>query len=238
MSGKIKFRALLLAAGFGSRLMPLTKNKPKCLMEINGIPLLEYWLINLEKTGCESVLINTHYLSEQIDSYLKKRQKSSMIIETSFEKNLLGTGGTLKKNLSYFKNEIGLLIHADNYTNLNLNEFIKFHVNSKNNTLLSMVTFMTDDPQKCGIVKVNEKGVLIDFEEKPNNPKSNLANGAIYLFDQRFIKELEKLNPITDFSKDIIFKFKGRIQTWFTNDVLIDIGNPHSLDKARKIIFK
>ena len=51
-------------------------------------------------------------------------------------------------------------------------------------------------------------------------------------------KELKKLNPITDFSKDIICKFKGRIQTWFTNDVLIDIGNPRSLDKARKIIFK
>ena len=96
MNGKIKFRALLLAAGFGSRLMPLTKNKPKCLMEINGIPLLEYWLINLEKTGCESVLINTHYLSEQIDSYLKKG-KDIYEDKISYEKILLGTGGTLKK---------------------------------------------------------------------------------------------------------------------------------------------
>lgn len=237
MEKKIKFKALLLAAGFGSRLMPLTKNKPKCLMEINGIPLLEHWLRNLEKCGCNSVLINTHYLSDQVDNYLKKRKKTSMKIEISYEKILLGTGGTLKKNLSFFENEIGILIHADNYTNLDLNELLKFHCNNTNSTILTMVTFLSDDPQNCGIVEINHKGILVDFVEKPKYPKSKLANGAIYLFDQRFVKEFKKLNNISDFSKDIIFKFKGRIQTWFTNDVLIDIGNPDSLKKAREIIL-
>ena len=180
MKPKVKFKALLLAAGYGKRLRPFTNNKPKCLIEIRGIPLLEYWLKNLEKSGCESVLINTHYLSEQIELFLINRKKSEMKINTIYEKKLLGTGGTFKKNLKYFNDEIGLLIHADNYTNLDLESLINFHKKNKNNTILTMVTFFTNNPKDCGIVEVNNQNILVDFEEKPEMPKSNLANGANY----------------------------------------------------------
>ena len=238
MQYKKKFRAILLAAGLGTRLRPLTNDKPKCLMEINGFPLIEYWLRNLEKCGCESVLINTHYLSEQVCSYLNKRMVSEMEINTIHENNLLGTGGTLKKNLDFFGDGTGLLIHADNYTNLNLKSLIQAHEMNENNTLMTMVTFKTENPKQCGIVEVNKYNVLINFQEKPLCPKSCLANGAIYVFDKRFLNEFKKLKNTSDFSKDVIFKFKGKIQTWFTNDILIDIGNPKSLDKAREKIIE
>ena len=234
---KNKFRALLLAAGYGNRLKPYTNNKPKSLMEIRGIPLLEYWLKNLENSGCESVLINTHYLAEQIEYFLSNRQKSKMEIETVYETNLLGTAGTLKKNICFFKNKIGLLIHADNYTNLPIHEFVNFHKYNQNDTILSMVTFKPDNPSECGIAQVDDKGILINFEEKPKKPIGTIANGAIYAFNSKFLKEIKDLDSIYDFSKDIVGKFKGRIQTYFTNDVLIDIGNPKSLEKARKTIF-
>ena len=100
-----------------------------------------------------------------------------------------------------------------------------------------MVTFFTNNPKDCGIVEVNNQNILVDFEEKPEMPKSNLANGAIYAFDSKFIKEFQKLINISDFSKDIIYKFKGKIQTYHTNNVLIDIGNPKSLERACKTIF-
>ena len=71
----IEYRVLLLAAGLGTRLKPHTNSKPKCLMNIGGKPLLEYWLENLEKSYCKEVLINTHYLSEQVLTLLINDQK-------------------------------------------------------------------------------------------------------------------------------------------------------------------
>ena len=159
-----------------------------------------------------------------------------MKIFTKYEKELLGTGGTLKENMSFLKDGIGLLIHADNYTNLNLQSLISDHM-SKKNSIITMVTFISENPKECGIVEVDKNNLLIDFEEKPSNPKSSLANGAIYVFDERFLRKFNKLKKFSDFSKDVILNFKGQIHTWFTNDVLIDIGNPRALEKARKKIL-
>ena len=66
-------RALLLAAGFGTRLRPITQKIPKCLVEVGGEPLLGRWLRQLENVGCEAVLINTHYLADQVESFLRDR---------------------------------------------------------------------------------------------------------------------------------------------------------------------
>ena len=69
-------KALLLSAGLGTRLRPLTLNKPKCLMEINGEPLLLNWLDKLEQIGCNEVIINTHYLANQVEDVLKNGIKN------------------------------------------------------------------------------------------------------------------------------------------------------------------
>ena len=84
------FRALLLAAGYGTRLRPLTLDIPKCLVPVGGVPLLEHWLQKLENAGCESVLINTHYLSNKAD-FVQAREHSNMTIELVYEPELLGT---------------------------------------------------------------------------------------------------------------------------------------------------
>ena len=76
---------------------------------------------------------------------------------------------------------------------------------------------------------------MIDFVEKPQNPKSNLANGAIYLFDDKFINYLRKINSeqiLKDFSKDVIPLMKNKINTWHTEDYIIDIGTPENLKNA------
>ena len=92
---KYKLKALILAAGFGTRLRPLTLNKPKCLVEIGGIPLLENWLIKLEAIGCNETLINTHYLSTKVDNFLGSYNSEKMKIKSVYEPILLGTLGTL-----------------------------------------------------------------------------------------------------------------------------------------------
>ena len=233
----IEYRALLLAAGLGTRLKPFTDSKPKCLIDIGGKPLLEYWLESLENSNCKEVLINTHYLSEQVFDFVQKRPQTKMKIKTTYEKDLLGTAGTLMKNITFFKKDLGLLIHADNFTKLDLNKFIRAHLKRTKNTIISMVTFLSDNPSSCGIVDIDQNQVLLDFNEKPANPKSSLANAAIYAFEDEFLQEFIKLDHPYDFSKDVIDKFIGKIQTWKTNEILIDIGTPKSLAKSQTYGF-
>ena len=89
-----KIKALLLSAGFGKRLRPLTLNTPKCLVDINGEPLLVKWLKKLEKIGCEEVIINTHYLASQVEDVIKEWDQTRLRVEIIYEQELLGTAGT------------------------------------------------------------------------------------------------------------------------------------------------
>ena len=107
-------RAILLAAGFGTRLMPLTANIPKCLVPIKGRPLLDYWLDRLTQAGIGPFLINTHYLSEHVAAFIQSSVYRDQVTLVN-EAKLLGTAGTLIANLGYFGGKDGLLIHADNY---------------------------------------------------------------------------------------------------------------------------
>ena len=77
---KKPIRAILLAAGLGSRLRPLTNQTPKCLIKIGAKPVIEYWLEKLESIGCESCIVNTHYLHNQVYDYFSNRKQSSMNI--------------------------------------------------------------------------------------------------------------------------------------------------------------
>ena len=230
------FKALLLAAGLGTRLKPLTKNIPKCLVKVGNEPILGIWLNNLSKAGCESVLINTHYLSNQVEDYLKKKEFGNMQIVTSYESSLLGTAGTLIKNSDFFLGGNSMFIHADNFTNANIKELMQFHINTTipKKKLLTMMTFKTDNPRSCGIVKINKEGIVEKFYEKDKDYYGNIANAAIYCFDDNLIKYLlSKKESFYDFSKDVIPNLLGEIQTYHTKSLLIDIGTLESLEKAR-----
>ena len=230
-------RAILLAAGLGTRLRPLTLNTPKCLMPINGIPLLEHWLYKLEKAGCEAVLINTHYLADQVISFVNNWKSPTLNAMTIHEQNLLGTAGTLMANQSFFKNCTGLLIHADNAMASDLDTFLEVHKNKSQSCLLTMLTFTTTSPSSCGIVGVNDKGIVIEFHEKVEYPPSNRANGALYAFEKPLLDYLNDMHPSPrDFSNDIIPSLMGRIQTHHTKEPYIDIGTPVSLARAQSVL--
>ena len=231
-----KLKALLLCAGYGTRLRPITLKYPKCLMQIAGKPLLGLWLEKLEKYGFQEVLINTHYLSEKVNEYLIKMPKNNRIkIKTTYEEKLLGTAATLMENKNFFKDSTGFLIHGDNLTNFNLSKLLNAHKKRSSNCLLTMLTFNSRNPRHCGIVETDQNGILNDFHEKVENPPSNRANAAVYAFDYELIEFLSSLSiQKVDFSKDIIPKLLGRIQTYHTNDFFIDIGTKESLEEANK----
>ena len=99
-----------------------------------------------------------------------------------------------------------------------------------------MITFKTENPKECGIVEVDENKVLINYFEKVENPPTNIANGAIFAFNDSFIEYFLSL-PIksNNFCADVVPQLKGKVQTYFTNSFFIDIRNPKSLELARKL---
>ena len=228
-----KFKAILLSAGYGKRLRPATLEQPKCLIKINGKPILEIWLDKLSSVGCEEVLINTHYLAEKVNKFIFNYKSKSMKIKTSHEDSLLGTAGTLVKNINFVEGNT-IMIHSDNYTTSNLNGLINAHRTKSKNCLLTMLTFNTDYPRSCGIVEVNDKGIVESFHEKVDNPPGNIANGAIYIFDKSLVNWLKvQKRELFDFSNDVLPFLTGKIKTWHTRDFFIDIGTPESLKIAR-----
>lgn len=228
-------RALLLAAGFGTRLRPLTDRMPKCLVPIKGESLLGIWLRILFESNIESCLINTHYLSTQVEKFVSDSIYKNKVF-TIFEPELLGTAGTLIKNIDFFRGEDGLLIHSDNYCLANLDEFISAHKNRPKECLITMMTFRTKNPSQCGIVITDERGIVIEFHEKVKMPPGNLANGAIYAVSPEFLSKIksEYVNA-KDFSTEILCHFMGKIYTHEVRETLIDIGTPESYYLANNL---
>jgi len=234
---KRPLRALLLAAGLGTRLRPLTLHAPKCLVPVAGEPLLGRWLRQLEAAGCESVLINTHYLADQVEAFLQQRPAGPMRVQTIHEPELLGTAGTLLANRVFFEGSIGLLIHADNAMAEDLCGLLAAHASRPAHCLLTMLTFSTDEPHSCGIVATDAQGVVTAFFEKVADPPGNCANGALYAFDAPFIARLAGMDPQpSDFSIEVIPTLMGRIQTWHTKLPYVDIGTPASLIAAQNLL--
>jgi len=231
-----RLRALILSAGIGSRLRPITLSTPKCLVEVCGEPILGRWLRMLEEVGCEAVLVNTHYMAPKVKEYLKSWKTSKMQIEITYEEELLGTSGTLRENSDFFNNSTGLLIHSDNFMVESLDELLRAHAKRNQKCKVTMLTFITDEPCSCGIVSIDEDGIVSSFHEKEINPPGNIANGAVYAFEASFLKELNNMKPKPDdFSTEVIPRMIGRIQTSLTHQPFIDIGTKERLEKAMEL---
>ena len=132
------------------------------------------------------------------------------------------------------------MIHVDNMTNFDIQNILDFHnYKEKDNSLFTMLTFETDKPSNCGVVVTDKNMILKGFHEKVKNPPTNIANGAIYIFNYGFLKKLkEEMPSAKDFSKEVIPNYLGRIKTYFTQKIFIDIGTPESLSLARDIFKK
>tara|TARA_B110000263_G_scaffold187777_1_gene165455 strand:+ start:753 stop:1454 length:702 start_codon:yes stop_codon:yes gene_type:complete len=108
----LNYSGMILAAGFGKRMMPLTKELPKPLIDINGITLLENAINFLKKLGCQQIIINTHYHHLKIERFISQR-KDIDNIELVYEKEILDTGGGVKNAIPYFKNDDLLIVNSD-----------------------------------------------------------------------------------------------------------------------------
>lgn len=125
-------KAMILAAGRGTRLQHLTRSKPKALIEIKGKTLLELLIIRLKTFGFNEIIINAHHFSEQIQSFLQAKNNFGMRIELSIENELLDTGGGLKKAGWFFDDNKPFLLHnVDVLTDLDYGELFARHESTK-----------------------------------------------------------------------------------------------------------
>lgn len=227
-------RALLLAAGLGTRLLPLTRHLPKCLVPIRGRPLLDYWLESLLVNGIEEVVINTHYFAPLVAEFLSRSEWATQV-KMVFEERLLGTGGTILKNRELFGDEPFLVAHADNLTVFDVREFAARHATRPAGTELTMMLFETDDPQSCGIVELDDRGIVQAFHEKVPSPPGNLANAAVYILEPSVIDLATSLGRGTiDLSTEILPRLMGRIFSYRNSSYHRDIGTLESWNQANR----
>jgi len=236
-------KAFLLVAGRGERLRPLTDTTPKCLLQINGTPLLQIWLEHLERSGIDEVLINTHWLQEQVQDFVKlwSAKHSKINITLFHEPTLLGSAGTLLANRQWAGHAPFFIIYGDNLTKFDLQKMLAFH--RKNRQPLTIRIYKRADPKRSGIVCLDENDIVIDFEEKPKKPKSDLGAGGIYIADCRIFDFFPKnrkgrMSDILDLSYHVLPKMAGKMKAYDSGEFSIDIGTPDSLAKARKKWFK
>lgn len=227
-------KALLLAAGLGTRLRPITDVIPKCLVPIHGKPLLGYWLDILASPVIDKIFINTHYFEDQVIEFIEHAESSKEIIFLR-EPELLGTGGTILNNASLFEGEALFVAHADNLSIFDIETMIKNHANRPVGVEITMMTFETDQPLSCGIVNVNEHGLITQFYEKYPVSMGTRANGAVYIFEPGVIEFIKNLGATKlDISVDVIPRYLGRMQEYFNADFHRDIGSIESLKVAEE----
>lgn len=227
-------RALLLAAGTGTRLAPLTQAIPKCLAPINGVPLLAYWLDALTACGIERFLINTHHLAAQVETFVRDSPWDGRI-ELIHEAELRGTGGTLLACRDWWQDDDLMLVHADNLCHCDLPDFIVTHRGRPQDILATMMTFDTPTPQSCGIVLVTPDRRLAGFYEKQPNPPGNRASAAVFILAPAFAALLDDAGDgaMLDFSRDLVPRHLNRFQAWHNAEFHSDIGTPESFLQAQ-----
>jgi len=226
-------KAFLLAAGKGTRLLPLTLTTPKCLVPVSNKPLIEYWFDLFSLYGINDVLINTSHLAEKVRKYISNSSKG-LNIKLTYEESLLGSGGTVKKNWDFVKGESSFFIcYADNLTNINMQRMLEFHNKHKKDFTLALLR--VPNPKECGIVELDENSSVISFNEKPENPVSDLAFAGIML-SNRNLKNYFPEHDCFDLGFDVLPRVTGYASGYIMNEYLLDIGTYKKLEQAEEDI--
>jgi D,D-heptose 1,7-bisphosphate phosphatase len=231
MAGTAK--AMILAAGLGTRLRPLTDTIPKCLVPIDGRPLLGSWIVALGEAGVREARVNTHAHADQVRAYIDRVNAGGRLhLAESYEPELLGSAGTVTANadLADGADEV-IIVYADNFSDVDLRPMLAFH--RAHDDPFTMLLFRAPDPRACGIAELDDAGRVVSFVEKPREPTSDLANAGVYVVSADAYREIAALGAF-DIGFEVLPRFVGRMRGWAWDGYYLDIGNPEALEKARR----
>ena len=195
-------KAMLLAAGEGSRLSPLTQNKPKPMLEIGGVPILEHNVRLLVRAGVDHIVINLHHCPDAITEHFGDGSRFGVHITYSHEPVLLGTAGGLKNVESVFESDDFFLVYGDNLTTMDLLRLSSLH--RQRAATLTMALFERENPQASGIVEIDAADRIVRFLEKPQADQifSRWVNAGFLVLSPRVLSFIPPAGP-ADFGHDV-----------------------------------
>lgn len=232
-------KGIILAAGFGTRLRPLTDNTPKPLVQVGGRPLIHYSLLLLRKYGITDVVINVHYHAKKIIEALGDGSKLGMRIHYSREPVLLGTGGGIRKIFSDFSHESSIVINSDIVIEIDLAKLIHFHRQSSGAATLVLREAKTSD--KFGVLEVDRDSRIRNILGKvfwKGVTKQSLMFTGLHLINKEVLDFIPK--EMSSSIIDAYIKMLGqnkKLNAYITLDYWNDLGHIdryHSVDRALK----
>lgn len=226
-------KAIILCAGEGTRLRPLTESCPKPMLKVGNKPLLERIICLLKKHGVNEIGINLFKYPDVIMDYFGDGSKLDVKIHYHVEKELLGTAGALN-NFRWFLDSAFFVYYGDVVTNADLNNLISFHKQKK--SIVTIGLYEVGNPTECGIVGTDKEMRILRFVEKPHKDEvfTNLANSGIYIMEKNVLDYIPD-GLKYDFGKDLFPELLDRALPMYgllINDVLIDIGSIKNYEKA------
>lgn len=181
-------RAMILAAGFGTRMRPLTDTIPKALAPVAGRPIIEYALLFLKSRGIEEVVINIHHLGNKLRETLGDGSSYGLQILYSPEDPILDTGGGIKKAQAFFKGEPFLVLNSDTILDFDLAAFLAAHRQA--NAIGTLLLRPNSDPEQYGLIQTDAKGVIRRIRGEPkeiavNEPLSTFMFTGCQILEPR-----------------------------------------------------
>jgi mannose-1-phosphate guanylyltransferase len=196
-------KAMLLAAGFGSRLRPLTDHLPKCMVPVAGKPVLQWNIEWLRSQGVVDLVVNLHLYPESITDYFGDGSAFGVHLEYSYEPQLLGTAGALWGARRFLGGERFWVVYADNLLNCSLQRLESLHLSR--GATLAMGLFWREDVNASGVVRLDDDGRITGFKEKPaaHEALSHWVNAGLYLCEAK-VQQFIPPGRSCDFGHDIL----------------------------------
>lgn len=225
--------AILLVGGFGTRLMPLTKNTPKPMLTVAGIPVTEHQLNMAKAAGITEIVLATSYLSEVFIPYFGDGSKWGMKIKYAVEKVPLGTGGAIRNAAQLLESDESVVVlNGDVLSSHNLSEQIRQHEARDADVTLHLT--QVEDARAFGCVPTDGDGRVMAFLEKMENPVTHQINAGCYVFNPRVIATIP-LDTVVSVERETfpqLVASGAKVFGYLENTYWLDIGNPRALLKA------
>ncbi len=232
-------KAMVMAAGIGTRLRPLTYALPKPMLMVVNRPVIEHMLYLLERSGVKEVVINLHHQPKAIKNYLKTGERLGVKIHYSYEEKIKGTAGGVRKASKHFKKTF-LVVSGDGVTDIDLNKAVAFH--KKKKAMATIVLSAVDTKFPYGIVLTRTNGRIRRFIEKPGwgDVFHNWVNTGIYVLEPEIFKFIPKSSEY-DFGHQLFPKLVKMGQAVFgykAPGYWCDIGDLHEYRRVHTDILE
>lgn len=225
--------AILLVGGFGTRLMPLTKNTPKPMLTVAGIPVTEHQIAMAKAAGITEIVLATSYLSEIFTPYFGDGSKWGIKIKYAVEKEPLGTGGAIRNAAQLLSSDESIVIlNGDVLSSHDLAEQIRQHEAHDADVTLHLT--QVEDARAFGCVPTDDQGRVTAFLEKMDNPITNQINAGCYVFNPRVLSTIP-LDTVVSVERETFPQLvanNAAVYGYVENAYWLDIGTPRALLKA------